>query len=412
MSADELEYIRTRKVARRRFLVAGAIAVILVALAGIRWLASIPTPVFSSGVSTSVHLPGVLPSLPWPATGEAALAVEGAGTLGSVGGSKPLPIAGVASVMTAYVVLRDHPLVGGASGQAIPVGAATIAAAQADAISQESFVPVTTGETLTEVQALEGLLVAQGNNMATLLADWDAGSTAAFVAKMNTSARNLGLGSTTFTDPSGADPGTVSTPADLIRLGEVAVADPAFAQIVTMAQVTLPSAGLIYNLDADLGQGGIIGIKTGSDSAAGGCFLFESKETVDGKSLTLVGAVLGQEGLSPNTAALDSAAALVNGAFAAAGTFGSFPLPGRVVGQVTAPWGPGVPVVVAPATVVGWPGLTVPLHIHVGKLPPDIPSGTWVGVLSFDLGGQQTDLALLTSRRLTGPSGFWRLTRL
>ena len=247
--------------------------------------------------------------------------------------------------------------------------------------------------------------------MATLLADWDAGSTAAFVPKMNTSARNLGLGSTTFTDPSGADPGTVSTPADLIRLGEAAVADAAFAQIVTMAQVTLPFAGLIYNLDADLGQGGIIGIKTGSDSAAGGCFLFESQETVDGKSLTLVGAVLGQEGLSPNTARARLRRRPCERCVRGCRHIRVLSPTRSCGGTGHGPLVRGVPVVAA-STVVGWPGLTVPVHIHVGRLPPDIPSGTWIGVLRFDLGGQETDLALLTSRRLNGPSGFWRLTRL
>ncbi len=131
--------------------------------------------------------------------------------------------------MTAYVVLQDHPIAPGAAGAAIPVTAATITAAQIEAATQQAVVPVAAGETLTELQALEGLLVAQGNDIATLLADWDASSTTAFVAKMNIAAHILGLDSTTFTDPSGLDPGSVSTPADLIRLGEAAMAIPAFA---------------------------------------------------------------------------------------------------------------------------------------------------------------------------------------
>ena len=43
------------------------------------------------------------------------------------------------------------------------------AAAQAEAATQQAVVPVVAGETLTELQALEGLLVAQGNDMALLL---------------------------------------------------------------------------------------------------------------------------------------------------------------------------------------------------------------------------------------------------
>ena len=48
--------------------------------------------------------------LAWPATGEAAVIVSGIGVLGSRRGDREVPIASVAKVMTAYVVLRDHPL--------------------------------------------------------------------------------------------------------------------------------------------------------------------------------------------------------------------------------------------------------------------------------------------------------------
>ncbi len=411
ISPDEIEYIEERKKARRRLSIIGVVVVALVVLAGARWFGPVPSPVLVSTLPASVRLPGKLPSLPWPATGAARLSVEGAGSLGSGGSNQPVPIAGLAAVMTAYVVLRDHPLTGSASGPAIPVTPATISAAQADAASQDSFVPVAAGETLTESQALEGLLVAQGNDMATLLANWDAGTTTAFVAEMNRSAHALDLDSTTFTDPSGADPGTVSTPADLVRLGETAMAIPALAQMVSMAQVTLPLAGLVYNFDADLGQSGIVGIKTGSDAAAGGCFLFESQESTHGKSLTLVGVVLGQGGTSPNTTALDAAVTLVDAAFASATTFGSFPTPGRVVGQAKASWGPSVPVTAERSSVVGWPGLIVPVHVHVKTPPSDTADGTAVGVLGADLGGQQIELTLRTSQPLHPPSGLWRLTR-
>lgn len=296
VTTDELEYLEHQRVVRHRRYFVGAVAVVLVVLATLRWFGPVPSPKFSSAVSTSVRLPGALPSLPWPTMGAATLSVEGAGSLGSVGNTQPAAVAGLATVMTAYVVLEDHPLTSDTPGPVIPVSVPTIAAAQAEAIGQESAVPVSAGESLTELQALEGLLVAQGNDMATLLADWDAGSETAFVAKLNASARTLGLDSTTFTDPSGLDPGTVSTPANMISLGEAAMSIPVFAQIVAMPQVTLPLAGLVFNLDADLGQNGIVGIKTGSDSTSGGCFLFESQETVGGKSLTLVGAVLGQGG--------------------------------------------------------------------------------------------------------------------
>ena len=110
--------------------------------------------------------------LPWPSNGEAAVTVEGIGSLGQVRASRPIPVAGLASVLTAYVVLRDHPLASGAAGPSIAVTPATVAAYQAGTGLGESEVVVAAGENLTELQALEGLLVDSGNDIATLLADW------------------------------------------------------------------------------------------------------------------------------------------------------------------------------------------------------------------------------------------------
>jgi D-alanyl-D-alanine carboxypeptidase (penicillin-binding protein 5/6) len=313
--------------------------------------------------------------------------------------------------MTAYVVLRDHPLALGAAGPAIPVTAPTIAGDRAAAATQQSVVPVESGETLTELQALEGLLVAQGNDMATLLTDWDATSSAAFVAKMNADAHALGLRSTTFTDPSGLDPGSVSTPADLIRLGEAAMTIPVFRAIVAMPQVTLPLAGLVYNFDYDLGHDGIVGIKTGSDAAAGGCFLFLAQESVGGHTVTLVGAVLGQTGFSPISTALSDAELLTHDAFA---SIHSFPLlrQGSVVGTISTAWGSSDPSLASGASVVGWPGLSVPVQDDVKTLSVPVASHARIGALGVGPADQRVEVALHASRLLPGPSPVWRLTRL
>jgi len=378
--------------------------------AGFQWFRPIPSPVFHSNLSTSVRLPGAAPPLLWPPTGSAALSVAGAGSLGHVGSIHPVPIAGLAKVMTAYVILQDHPLGLDAAGPAIPVTPATIAAAREEAATQQSVVPVVAGETMTELQALEGLLVAQGNDIATLLTDWDASSTTAFVAKMNTAARVMGLGSTKFTDPSGLDPGSVSVPADMIRLGEVAMAIPTFRQLVALPQVTLPVAGLVYNVDYDVGHDGIVGIKTGTDAAAGGCFLFEAQKTVGGSVVTLVGAVLGQNGTSHITSALYDADLMVKAAFAAIRTVPLVP-PGHLVGTIVAAWGASVPVTAESSRIVGWPGLTVPVRMGVGVLSSAISSGNRIGVLRADIDGQHIDVVLRVSRRLPSPSPIWRLTR-
>jgi D-alanyl-D-alanine carboxypeptidase (penicillin-binding protein 5/6) len=398
----------------RRYLALVALVVLIAAIgvgAGLQWTRPIPPSVFRPNVTTSMRLPGTSPTLPWPTTGSAALSMDGVGSLGLVGGSKSVPIASITKVMTAYVVLQDHPLGAGDAGPAIPVTASVIAAYQTGLATQQSVVNVIAGETLTEAQALEGMLIPSGNDIATMLAEWDAGSTTAFVAKMNAAAQSLGLDSTHFADVSGLDPGSTSNATDLIRLGEAAMALPAFAQIVAMGEVTLPVAGLIYNFDYDLDHDGIIGIKTGTDVAAGGCFLFEAQRTIDHKTVTLVGAVLGQGTSSPIDAVLHSADSLVDAAFAA---ITSLPVvaPGQLVARIATPWNTSV-AVRAPESprIVAWPGLTLPVRYAVGAVPTVVRAGTRIGSLDVKLGGTTIDVVLRAAGPLGRPSPMWRLTR-
>src|SRR5207253_8066956 len=103
-----------------------------------------------------------------------------------------VPIASLAKIMTADIVLRGRPLPAAGPGPVITVTAADAAAYASDERQGQSVVQVAAGEKLTERQALEAMLIPSVNNIASLLARWDASSEAAFVAKMNTSARQLG----------------------------------------------------------------------------------------------------------------------------------------------------------------------------------------------------------------------------
>src|ERR1700684_2260088 len=77
-----------------------------------------PTPylVVHRVLPKTVKLPGKHFTPAWPSEGEATVAVEGVGSLGSTGGQKPVPIASVAKVMTAYLTLKQFPLAPAAEG--------------------------------------------------------------------------------------------------------------------------------------------------------------------------------------------------------------------------------------------------------------------------------------------------------
>jgi D-alanyl-D-alanine carboxypeptidase (penicillin-binding protein 5/6) len=315
-------------------------------------------------------------------------------------------------VLTAYVILKDHPLsTDGDTGPVIKVTPQTLAAYQSGSAAREPEVPVSSRESLTELDALEGLLVDSGGDMATLLADWDAGSTAAFVKKMDLSARSLGLRHTRITEPSGASDDMISTPSDLIRLAETAMRIPVFQQIVSLGTVNLPEAGLQYNPNFVLGENGVVGIEVGSDTNANGCYLFAAQKTVSGQTVTLYGAVLGQSGpTGPDTAAVDAGDALMKVALS---DLTAIPIRvGRVVGRLSSPWGASTPVEVARAvTVPAWPGLNVSVTGKLSKFTMPVAAGTRVGWLQMHEGTHLIEVALRSTAPLRGPSGLWRLTR-
>jgi D-alanyl-D-alanine carboxypeptidase (penicillin-binding protein 5/6) len=301
-----------------RILIAGLLGVTaaVAAARGYESLASSSSPAGSPiDVRRSEHrgaLGGTLPSTVWPGHGQAAVQI-GQSQVQAGPNQHAAAIASVAKVMTAYLVLREHPLRLGQDGPMITLTDADVADTDRRRGQRESVVSIAAGEQLTERQALQALLLPSANNIAAVLARWDAGSAGRFVARMNATARSLGMTRTRYTDPSGYDDATVSTAADQVRIVDRAMRLPVFASIVASPSATLPVAGTVRNTDTLLGYNGFVGVKTGSDEAAGGCFAFRAVRWIDGKRTTITGVVLGQPGHDQVEAGLAAAAALVDG---------------------------------------------------------------------------------------------------
>jgi D-alanyl-D-alanine carboxypeptidase (penicillin-binding protein 5/6) len=258
--------------------------------------ATSPTGTVTPRAGAAAPRPERLGAVSWPPDGVSAADIGGFGMVAGPGATRPVPIASVAKVMTAYVVLHDHPLPSGGSGPDITIWPSEAAAYPWQARDGDSLVPVAAGETLTERQALEALLLPSADNMAWILARWDAGSRAAFVARMNATARHLGMTGTSYTDPSGLAPSTTSTAADQVRLGMAAMRVPALAAIAATSTAVVPVAGVVRNYNTLLGQDGIAGLKTGSTQAAGGCILIAAWHKASGRRTLIVAATFGQPG--------------------------------------------------------------------------------------------------------------------
>ncbi len=398
---------------RRRWpWVAAALLVIAAVVLGYQLSRPFPTVSVKRTVPVSVAVAGTTPALPWPATGEAAIAVPQLGVSVGSGAEAPVPIASLTKIMTAYLTLRDHPLAPGAQGPVLAMTAADQAAAEVEGEAGDTNVPVQPGEVLSERQLLDGLLVHSANNFADVLARWDAGTVPAFVADMNATAASLGMAHTHYADASGLDPGTTGTPADQLRVAGAAMAIPTFADVVDQHSVTLPVAGLLDNYVQSVGTDGIVGVKSGFTQAAMGCLVLAAQRTVGGHSVLVLAAVTGQPGANPLATANRADIRLVDAV--AAGLRQVLLTPGGVqVASVTLPWSQKrVPVVASRAvSLLGWPGQVPSLSMTLGTLHPGLRAGSRVGTLSVSLGPQRVLVPVRVADSLVGPSVPWRLAR-
>ena len=394
-----------------RLRVGLALLLIVVAAGVVNYLRPIPPAVASPLLPASTVIKGTAPSLPWPSHGAAAVGVQGIGFLASSGNEQAIPMASVTKVMTALVVLQDKPLAKDQDGPAITLTQEDVSAYEADLQGQQSVVKVQVGESLTELQVLEGMLIPSANNLAETIARWDAGSATAFVAKMNDRAATLHMTHTKFADTSGASPGSVSTPSDLLVLGMVAMQDPVLAKIVSMEQVDLPVAGVVYNVDAALAHNGIFGIKTGSGLDSGANFLFAANATVDTHTIVVYGCVMGQPTLDAAFAAAESLITAMSSALHVQRVIQKH----ETVAVYNTAWGEQSDVVsLFDVDLVEWPGMVLRQRLETKALTVDrpLPPETAAGSLHLTLGDYEVDVGLATFDQLYPPGKFWRLTRI
>ncbi|MFI6699928.1 D-alanyl-D-alanine carboxypeptidase [Streptomyces sp. NPDC050509] len=361
----------------------------------------LPDPELTLTAESTYAFEGDKPSLPWPDHGQGVVSVAGLGVVDTFGEQKPVPIASVTKSMTAYIIMRDHPMKVGQDGARIPVDALAEKEGGYDESGNESTLnTIKEGDKLSQKDALSALMIPSANNVARLLARWDAGSQDAFVKKMNDAAKELGMKDTTYTDPSGLDATTVSTAADQVKLGMELVKMPGLMVITQLPSWTDPSGKTWPNWNTLVPYNGAIGIKTGTTTKAGGNLLFAATKDVDGTKQYVVGAVLGQQGpsiidavnaaskkvLIPTRELLESKTVVKKG---------------QTVGYVDDGLGGQTPVVATKdLKAAGWPSLKISVGLTDGgkTIPQTATAGTVVGQLTVGSGpGQVTAPVALQS---------------
>ena len=297
--------------------------------------------------------------------------------------------------MTAYVLLRDHPLNPGESGPTIEVTEFDADRFWEMVGQDQSVQPVNEGVVLTQLQLLQGMLIPSANNYAEIAARWDSGSVPAFVEKMNRTAQELGMTNTRYVDVSGYESGSRSTAADVLIIARAAMANPVFAQIVGTKSIRLPTAGTVNNVNELLGIDGVVGIKTGTTEDAGGNLAFAAKREAAGVQIEVVGVVLGQK---DRPAAFTATRTILNSINSGLQVTRAIPA-GQPVGQADPAWGDEVDIIVnEDVMMLIWPGMTMTTTVEIENVPAEGKAGDQVGWLNVKIGDQEARVPLTLAR--------------
>jgi D-alanyl-D-alanine carboxypeptidase (penicillin-binding protein 5/6) len=235
-----------------------------------------------------------LTNMPFPSEGQGAIGTLQDGALLASTNEEAQPMASITKLITALAILEKAPLLPGENGDTIMLTAQD---------EQYYWDYVAIGGTVTDVSAgleisqydvLQAMLLPSSNNMADTIVDYYFSSREEYLDFTNKLLQEYGLTKTTVADASGFSPNNISTPSELISIGQKALQNPVIAEIVAKPKSSIAIAGEIPNYNALIEEEGITGIKPGFTDEAGRCLLFSSDITdASGDAVTVIGVIMG-----------------------------------------------------------------------------------------------------------------------
>jgi serine-type D-Ala-D-Ala carboxypeptidase (penicillin-binding protein 5/6) len=221
------------------------------ALAAAALAAVLALPARAPGAAPAIRAPAAI--LVEPATGDVVFQRQA---------TKERPIASTTKLMTALVTLERAKL------------SRVLTTVRYHGAPAESVIGLRAGERMTVADLLRGLLMASANDAAATLAARIGGSQRAFVAMMNSRARQLGLRHTHYANAIGLDdPGNYSSAEDLVKLTLILRRNAFFRKVTDLPRTTLESGAhprTILNRNLLVRSvAEVNGVKTGHTSSAG-----------------------------------------------------------------------------------------------------------------------------------------------
>lgn len=177
------------------------------------------------------------------------------------------PIASINKLMTALVIMAYHK----------PNEVVTIKDLP-ELGPYDQKIGIKNGEEFELSELLKATLIHSANDAANALAIYDSGSIDAFAVKMNQKAKEWGLNNSKYSNANGLEGGDdYSSARDVVTLASLLIQNKYFADIVKTRSLYVSNmegkSYLLTTTNKILGQGGVIGMKTGYTLKAGECLV-------------------------------------------------------------------------------------------------------------------------------------------
>ncbi|MDJ0378646.1 hypothetical protein [Cryobacterium sp. PH31-L1] len=369
--------------------------------------ATAPTPpVLSANGASAITVLAATTSDASGTTSTGAEVSQPSAPLAVAGTAEALPMASIAKVVTALVVLDAKPIVAGETGPVVTLTAADFQSYLDYDKAGARSVTVFADEQWTELELLQALLLGSSNNHADTVARWAFGSVDAYVVAANVWLADNGLTGTAVVDATGLHDASAGTATDLAHLAGLAATDPIVSSMLASPASVLADRRGVQNTTSYLPEEGITGISRSYTDAAGVCFLFTAEVSDGASSFTFSGAFIGEPTYDALTADLT---ALMTSARAGVG-----PLPVLAAGNAYATfesaWGDTAAAVVGVSrTRYAWQAATPDAATVELKDFATARTGANVGQVRLTVAGEKLSAALKLDEGIADPGPGWRL---
>ncbi|TFD63065.1 hypothetical protein [Cryobacterium ruanii] len=326
--------------------------------------------------------------------------------IATAGLDQALPMASIAKVVTALVVLDAKPIAAGESGPIVTLTAADFQSYLDYNKAGARSVAVFADEQWTQLELLQALLLGSSNNHADSVARWAFGSVDAYVVAANAWLDDNGMTGSVVIDATGLHDASVGTATDLAHLAGLAATDPVVSAMLASPASALANRRGVENTTSYLAEEGITGISRSYTDAAGVCFLFTARVSDGASSFTFSGAYIGEPTYDALTADLT---ALMASARAGVG-----PLPVLAAGDAYATfrsaWGDEASAVVGVSrTRYAWQAATPEAAKVTLEDFATARTGSNVGQVRLTVAGEKLSAALKLDEGIADPGPGWRL---